>query len=155
MIPWMPAVKHVWCCVVCVCAAVGVKMIVPSVFSVACEGGKPLSPILQSQWRQLSTRTMGSFDQIEALKTCGLLSPWQHPPTPRDNVGADSWRERLTKMESVPLSFRTLHFVLPHYFLAHARAKRRAPVSVFFYLLIMHTFQIPYRPSSIPSRVML
>lgn len=46
-----------------------------------CEGCEAESPVpgRRAKWRRLNTRTMGSFDQNDALKTCGLLSPWQPP----------------------------------------------------------------------------
>lgn len=46
--------------------------------SEGCEAEAPV-PGRQAYWRRLNTRTMGSFDQNDAPKTCGLLSPWQPP----------------------------------------------------------------------------
>lgn len=46
--------------------------------SEGCEAEAPV-PGRRAYWRRLNTRTMGSFDQNDAPKTCGLLSPWQPP----------------------------------------------------------------------------
>lgn len=43
------------------------------------EGCEAPVPGRRAYWRQLNTRTMGSFDQNDTPKTCGLLSPWQPP----------------------------------------------------------------------------
>lgn len=43
------------------------------------EGCEAPVPGRRAYWRRLNTRTMGSFDQNDTPKTCGLLSPWQPP----------------------------------------------------------------------------